>query len=230
MNHAVIVAAGSSARMGFDKITAPLAGMPVLAWSLHAMQTCPEIDKIVLVCASSCIAELSEIAAGYSKMDSIVPGGEERSASVLNGLLALQAAPNDIVAVHDAARPLVTPGIVSKTIAAAIQHGAASAAQPVSDSIHRSDSGGCLYETVSRAHLFAMQTPQAARFDLLISALKAHHAGATDEVSALIAAGIRPVPVLHGDANFKITYPQDLALAEKMLLSTRNAPVSQNFN
>jgi 2-C-methyl-D-erythritol 4-phosphate cytidylyltransferase len=64
-----------------------------------------------------------------------------------------------------------------------------------------------------RANLFAMETPQAARYDLLLTAMEAHHAGATDEVSALIANGIHPVPVVHGEPNFKITFPSDLELA-----------------
>jgi 2-C-methyl-D-erythritol 4-phosphate cytidylyltransferase len=83
----------------------------------------------------------------------------------------------------------------------------------VTDSLHRADSSGALTETIPRANLFAMETPQAARHDLLLAALEAHHAGATDEVSALIANGIHPVPVLHGEPNFKITFPSDLALA-----------------
>ena len=209
---AILVAAGSSARMGFDKLTAPLHGRSVLEWSLRAFQECPAIDLAVLVCAPQRIAEFTELAAAFPKFRDIVAGGAERSASVLHGLQAFASNPPDFVAVHDAARPLVTPALIEKVLAAAETHRAASAAHPVTDSLHRADADGVLGETIPRANLFAMQTPQAARHDLLLAALEAHHAGATDEVSALIANGIHPVPVLHGEPNFKITFPSDLEL------------------
>jgi len=210
---AILVAAGSSARMGFDKLMAPLCGRSVLEWSLRAFQDCAAIDRAVLVCAPQRIAEFSEVAAAFPKFRDIVAGGAERSASVLHGLQALASNPPDFVAVHDAARPLVTPAVIEKVLAAAETHRAASAAHPVTDSLHRADAAGALTETIPRANLFAMETPQAARHDLLLAALEAHHAGATDEVSALIADGIHPVPVLHGEPNFKITFPSDLTLA-----------------
>jgi 2-C-methyl-D-erythritol 4-phosphate cytidylyltransferase len=210
---AILVGAGSSARMGFDKLTAPLCGRSVLEWSLRAFQDCPAIDRAVLVCAPQRIAEFTELAAAFPKFRDIVAGGAERSASVLHGLQALASNPPDFVAVHDAARPLVTPALIQKVLAAAEAHRAASAAHPVTDSLHRADANGALGETIPRANLFAMQTPQSARHDLLLAALEAHHAGATDEVSALIANGIHPVPVLHGEPNFKITFPSDLELA-----------------
>jgi 2-C-methyl-D-erythritol 4-phosphate cytidylyltransferase len=210
---AILVAAGSSARMGFDKLTAPLCGRSVLEWSLRAFQDCPGIDRAVLVCAPQRIAEFTELAAAFPKFRDIVAGGAERSASVLHGLQALASNPPDFVAVHDAARPLVTSAVIEKVLAAAETHRAASAAHPVTDSLHRADAAGALTETIPRANLFAMETPQAARHDLLLAALETHHAGATDEVSALIANGIHPVPVLHGEPNFKITFPSDLTLA-----------------
>jgi len=214
---AILVAAGSSARMGLDKLTAPLCGRSVLEWSLRAFQDCPAIDRAVLVCAPQRIAEFTELAAAFPKFRDIVAGGAERSASVLHGLQALASNPPDFVAVHDAARPLVTPALIQKVLAAAEAHRAASAAHPVTDSLHRADATGALAETIPRANLFAMQTPQAARHDLLLAALEAHHAGATDEVSALIANGIHPVPVLHGEPNFKITFSSDLTLARFFL-------------
>jgi 2-C-methyl-D-erythritol 4-phosphate cytidylyltransferase len=214
---AILVAAGSSARMGFDKLTAPLCGRTVLEWSLRAFQDCPAIDRAVLVCAPQRLAEFTELAAAFPKFRDIVSGGAERSVSVLHGFQALASDPPDFVAVHDAARPLVTPALIQKVVTAAESHRAASAAQPVTDSLHRVDALGGLAETIPRAHLFAMETPQAARHDLLLAALEAHHLGATDEVSALIANGIHPVPVLHEALNFKITFPRDLVLAEFFL-------------
>jgi 2-C-methyl-D-erythritol 4-phosphate cytidylyltransferase len=199
--------------MGFDKLTAPLCGRSVLECSLRAFQDCSAINRAVLVCAPQRIAEFTELAAAFPKFRDIVAGGAERSASVLHGLQALASNPPDFVAVHDAARPLVTPELIEKVLAAAETHRAASAAHPVTASLHRADAAGALVETIPRANLFAMETPQAARHDLLLAAMEAHHAGATDEVSALIANGIHPFPVLHGEPNFKITFPSDLTLA-----------------
>ena len=213
----LIVAAGSSTRMGFDKMTAPLHGRPVAEWSLRAFQQCSEITHGVLVCAPDRIAEFQKLAAPYPKFQHIVAGGSERSASVLNGLRALASSGTDYVAVHDAARPLVTPALITHILAAARIHQAASAAQRVSDTLHRGDAQGVLLETMPREGVFAMQTPQAAGFDILLAALEAHQAGSTDEVSALIAYGIHPVAILNDQPNFKITYPQDLALAEALL-------------
>jgi 2-C-methyl-D-erythritol 4-phosphate cytidylyltransferase len=213
----LVVAAGSSSRMGFDKMTAPLHGRPVVEWSLRAFQQCSEITHGVLVCAPDRIAEFQKLVAPYPKFQHIVAGGSERSASVLNGLSALAPFAPGYVAVHDAARPLVTPALITHILAAARIHQAASAAQRVSDTLHRGDAQGVLLETVPREGVFAMQTPQAAGFDILLAALQAHQAGSTDEVSALIASGIHPVAILNDQPNFKITYPQDLALAEALL-------------
>jgi 2-C-methyl-D-erythritol 4-phosphate cytidylyltransferase len=220
MNAAVLVAAGSSSRMGFDKPTAPLRGFPLVVHSLRAIQECDDIAIAVLVCAEHRIAEFTSLAAPFPKFLHIVAGGAERGTSVLHGLQTLASNPPLLVAIHDAARPLATPALFSSVLHAAASHGAASAAQPVSDSLHRANASGALHETVPRANLFAMQTPQAARHDLLLAALQAHHTAATDEVSALIAEGIHPLPVVHGSPNFKITYPADLALAEAAI-STR---------
>ncbi len=219
---AILVAAGSSTRMGFDKLTAPLAGQPLLFCSLQAIQDCAEISMAILVCAPQRTEEFAAIAKSFPKISRVVAGGVERSASVLNGLLALAANPPDLVAVHDAARPLATPALFTQILAAAEKYRAASAAHPVADSLHRANADGLLHETLSRQNLFAMETPQAAAFRDLLAAIREHGAGATDEVGALIAAGIHPVPVLHGAPNFKITHPADLPVAEE-ILKTRQA-------
>ena len=216
---AIVVAAGSSTRMGFDKLTAPLAGKPLVCWSLQAIQDCPEISRAVLVCAPERIEEFTAIVRAFPKFSRVVAGGAERSASVLNGLLAFAENPPDFVAVHDAARPLATPALFTQILASAQNLGAASAAHPVADSLHRACSNGLLHETLPRQNLFAMETPQAARFADLLAAIRSHRSGATDEVGVLIAAGIHPFPVVHGAPNFKITHPADLPVAEEILKS-----------
>jgi 2-C-methyl-D-erythritol 4-phosphate cytidylyltransferase len=214
---AIVVAAGSSTRMGFDKLTTPFAGKPLVCWSLQAVQDCAEISSAVLVSPPQRIEEFTAIALAFPKFSRVVAGGVERSASVLNGLLALGENPPDFVAVHDAARPLATPALFSQILASAQNFGAASAAHSVADSLHRVGPDGLLHETLPRQNLFAMETPQAARFADLLAALRAHGTGATDEVGALIAAGIHPFPVVHGAPNFKITHPADLPVAEEIL-------------
>ncbi len=226
-NAGLIVAAGASTRMGFDKMTASLHGMPVVEWSLRAFQECSEITHGVLVCAPDRIAEFQKLAAPYPKFQHIVAGGSERSASVLNGLRVLARSGADYVAVHDAARPLVTPILISRILEGARIHQAAAAAQPVTDTLHRGDGQGVLLETVSRQGIYAMQTPQGARFKILLAALEAHQAGSTDEVSALLAHGIRPVAILNDKPNFKITYPRDLAMAEALM--AKGAPLSNQI-
>lgn len=216
----LIVAAGGSRRMGFDKITAPLAGRPLVAWSLQAFEACDDIGPCVLVCAESRLDEFKSLAAPYKKFQLVVPGGAERADSVMNGLRALGSNGPALVAVHDAARPLVTPTMISQVVATATEWGAAVAAEPVSDSLHRAAGAGHLVETISRENLWAMQTPQVAGLsalrDALESARSSRH-GVTDEVSALIQAGIRPRTVFHGNMNFKVTFPRDLDLAESVL-------------
>lgn len=214
---AVVVAAGSSIRMGFDKPTALLAGRPLLHWSLAAIQDCVDISSAILVAAPHRLEEFTGLAKPFAKIHRIVAGGSGRSASVLNGLLALSENPPVLVAVHDAARPLATASLFSQTLAAADKHRAASAAHPVADSLHRAASNGLLHTPIPRNNLFAMETPQAARFQDLLAALQTHGPSATDEVGALIAAGIHPFPVIHGAPNFKITQPSDLPVAGEIL-------------
>ena len=206
--------------MGFDKITAPLAGRPLVTWSLAAFEACDDIGPCVLVCAESRLDEFAALAAPYKKFQWIVPGGTERAGSVRNGLRALESCGPALVAVHDAARPLVTPTMISRVVVAAAEWGSAVAAEPVGDSLHRDTGGGHLVETVSREGLWAMQTPQVAGLAALREALefaKSSGHAVTDEVSALIQAGLRPQAVFHGSPNFKVTFPRDLALAEAVL-------------
>jgi len=216
----LIVAAGASRRMGFDKITAPLAGRPLVTWSLEAFEACDDIGACVLVCSESRLEEFAALAAPYKKFQLIVPGGSERTDSVLNGLLALEPRSPALVAVHDAARPLVSPALISQVVVAAAEWGAAVAAEPVTDSLHRAAGAGQLVETISRDGLWAMQTPQVAGLHPLREALEAAKSSGrqiTDEISALIQAGIRPRAVFHSMLNFKVTFPRDLALAEAVM-------------
>jgi 2-C-methyl-D-erythritol 4-phosphate cytidylyltransferase len=219
--HALLVAAGSSRRMGFDKLLAPLGGTSVLWHSIRAMASCPEVDSLILVTRHELFEQVEAFAnsAAMGKPFEIVPGGAERHLSVWAGLQRL-GAHVDYVAVHDAARPLVTPRAVSGCLAQARLHGAASCAAPVSDTLKRADGGLRVCGGVDRTGLWGMQTPQIFERELLLRAYSEllNSGGAvTDEVSAVEALGV-PVVLFHNqDWNLKVTYPADVALAELML-------------
>ncbi len=161
---AIVVAAGTSRRMGFDKLAAELDGRPVLLRSLDALEQCKDIDGLVVVTGGERRADIE--AAGYSKMRAIVEGGEERHQSVANGLAAV---PEDceIVAVHDAARPLVREEEIRACLAAARDHGVFVLAYRIDEMIERAGESGLVTESLDRANLWAMETPQAFRANLL---------------------------------------------------------------
>ena len=221
---AIIVAAGTSQRMGFDKLFADLAGRPVVAWSVAAFQACAAVDGIVLVTRPEKEAPFRELAQrwAWTKLRAVLPGGAQRHLSVWNGLqtVADGGGSPGFVAVHDGARPLVTPGIIERCFRLAQEAGAACCAAPVSDTLKRADAGGHICGGVDRANLWAMQTPQTFDLALLRRAYRAVlDAGevVTDETSALERIG-QPVALFNsGDFNLKITYPQDLELARHLL-------------
>ncbi len=215
--YAIIVAAGSSRRAGFDKLVAPLAGKPVLCRSVDAFVKAGA-DGVILVCPESRWEELEldSYQAGLSIPLLRVDGGEQRQDSVFAGLLALPEN-CDYVAVHDGARPLINPDAILRCLQQAEKSGAASCAQPIVDTLKRVDGEGkTLPEFVDREQLWAMQTPQIFRTPLLLTAYeKLRDSGkvATDEVSAMEHLG-HATTLVSGGANMKITLPDDLQLAE----------------
>ena len=221
---AIIVAAGTSQRMGFDKLFADLGGRPVVAWSVAAFQACAAVDGIVLVTRPEKQEIFHELARteGWTKLRAVLPGGTQRHLSVWNGLqtLAAEGTAGGYVAVHDGARPLVTPDIITRCLDLARTAGAACCASPVTDTLKRADAHGRIASGVDRTNLWAMQTPQIFAADALVQAYRAvMDAGeaVTDETSALERIG-QPVALLDsGDFNLKITYPQDLELARHLL-------------
>ena len=223
---AIMVAAGSSRRMGFDKLTADLAGKPVAAQSLLAFEAAPIVERIVLVTRQERVAEFEALcrAHGITKLADVVPGGAERHLSVWNGLQAAHAKPDDYVAVHDAARPLITPAAIQACYEKARHHGASACATPIADTLKRANADGAVIGSVERDHLWAMQTPQIFLASLLERAyqqvLRSNEA-VTDEVSAIHRLGVSVVLTRIDEPNFKITLPGDLALAE-LILKSRN--------
>ena len=221
MNTAIIVAAGSGKRLASDtpKQFIVLAGKPVIIHTLERFEACAEIDQIVLVLPAENLADLraSVERFGISKLVSVVPGGASRAESVKCGLDAVDPA-TDVVAVHDGARPLVTPDEISRTVAAARNIGAACLAAAVTDTI-KVVSGDMITSTVDRTKLRRALTPQAFRYDILRRALSENMLddSVTDECSLVEKLGIEIAAVAGSPRNIKITHREDLVLAEAFL-------------
>jgi len=218
---AVIVGAGSSSRFGGDKLTAILAGRPMLAWSLRAFARTAAISEIVLVAPRERVDEFEAIAYAerIAKLKKVVAGADHRHESVLMGIKALGNMVR-MVAIHDAARPLVTTSLIDLCIQKANKYGAAAAAVPVIDTLHLADSEGCAIQTVDRDGLWAMQTPQVFSLQLITELItNSIQAGInpTDEVSVAVSAGLR-IPFVNSPfPNPKITWPADIEIAEALM-------------
>jgi 2-C-methyl-D-erythritol 4-phosphate cytidylyltransferase len=221
MVSAIIVAAGSSQRMGFDKLLSLIGDRPVVAHSIDRFEQCENIDEVILVVRAERRVEFQQIvdACGFTKVNHLVDGGSERHLSVWNGISHLSEA-CEIVAVHDAARPLVSSDLISRSVTLARGCGAVSLAAPIVETIKRADLEQNVTEGLDRSGLWAMQTPQVFRFDWLLDAYKRivdSGRSVTDEVSALQEAGYPVRLLLNTDWNIKITFPRDLDLVEKMM-------------
>ncbi len=214
---AIVVAAGSSRRMGFDKLAALLAGKPVLQRTLEALAAAESITEVVVVCPRERWESLG--LGDFPKPLKRVDGGAERQDSVAAGLAEVSS---EYVAVHDGARPLVAPTEIDRCLACAVEHGAAALARRVAETLKRSDADDFASEAVSRENLWFMETPQVFRTELLRAAYAAVLSvgiRVTDEVSALEAGGGRVKFLESLSPNPKITTPADLVLAEAMILS-----------
>lgn len=215
---AIIVAAGAGTRMGgVDKLFAPLAGRPVLAHSLDAFQRCPAVAHIVLVLAASTVprGRAFVVEGGFSKVAAVCPGGPRRQDSVRLGLQALPSCP--WVAVHDGARPLVTPELILRGLEAARRSGAAVPVVPLVDTIKEVSPRGHVLRTLDRGRLRAVQTPQIFRCDLLWRAHEEVTTDVTDDAAMVEALGL-PVATFAGSRrNLKITEPEDLELARALM-------------
>lgn len=213
---AVVPAAGSSTRMeGLDKVLLQLGDYPVLVRTLQALENCPYLQEIVVVTREDLIVPASQLCKEFaiSKVTHVVVGGATRSRSVLAGIQ--EADPSaELIAIHDGARPFVTPETLEAVILKAAQCGAAAPAIPVTDTIKRARDG-VVEETPDRDMLYAVQTPQVFEASLIKAALqKAIEDGVaiTDDCSAVERLGMR-VCLTPGDReNIKLTTPADLNL------------------
>jgi 2-C-methyl-D-erythritol 4-phosphate cytidylyltransferase len=218
---AIIVAAGTSRRMGFDKLFAIIAGRPVIAHAINAFEQVNSVAEIIVVAGEDRHDEIRKLSRdeSFKKVRSIITGGERRQDSVRAGLKNLSRDAR-YVAVHDAARPLVRPEQIVRVFEQCRMHGAAALAEPISDTLKRADIDLMVTASVDRHQLYAMQTPQIFERTLIEEAYRAVPANGvsvTDEVSAVERLGRKVFLVPAEDFNFKITYRQDLALAEFVL-------------
>lgn len=221
MLSAILVAAGSSQRMGFDKLFATIAGRPVIAHSLIAFDLAESVNEIIVVALEDRHHDIEKLVHGehLKKVHAIVRGGEHRHDSVRAGLESMSAHAQ-YIAVHDAARPLITPQQIERVFQKCRQEAAATLAEPVRDTVKRADIDLRVTEPVDRHHLYAMQTPQIFDRKILEEAYRAvteQKLLVTDEVSALELTGHKVALVVNEEFNFKITYPRDLPLAEFVL-------------
>src|SRR4029077_7404916 len=218
---AIIVAAGRSRRMGFDKLFAIIAGRPVIAHAINAFEQANSVAEIIVVAGEDRHDEIRKLTRdeSFKKVRSIITGGERRQDSVRAGLENLSRDAR-FVAVHDAARPLVRPEQIVRVFEQCRMYGGAALAEPISDTLKRAGIHLMVTASVDRHQLYAMQTPQIferALIEEAYRAVPANGVSVTDEVSAVERLGRRVFLVPAEDFNFKITYRQDLALAEFVL-------------
>lgn len=223
VNSAIIVAAGKGTRMGpgVDKLFLEVAGRPVVAhtWQRFADAGC--IDELVIVVRDGMQSAFEEMARQFNlaKPFRLVPGGAERQDSVWNGLEALSPGA-EIVAVQDAARPCTSEALILATITAARETGAAVAAQPVTDTIKETADGRTIARTVDRSKLWAMQTPQTFRVEVIRRAfveMRRRGLAVTDDTAACELIGQPVRLVADGAPNPKVTVPGDLPFIETVL-------------
>ena len=218
---AVIAAAGSSARMGEDKLLLTLGEEPVIVHTLRAFQAAPEITEIVVVTRQELIVPVAQLCkdCGLDKVAKVVAGGRTRTESVRLGVLELVSDP-ELIAIHDGARPFVTGEIIRETVAAAKKYGAAAPAVALNDTIKELDGDGLAVRTADREKLRAVQTPQVFQEGLIRAALqKALDDGAelTDDCAAVERLGMKVMLTQGSGENIKLTTPADLPVALAIL-------------
>lgn len=219
---AVIVAAGSSTRMGgqISKQFISLNGTATIVHTLKAFQQAQSIDSIVVVCRKTDISDIKRLSSenGITKLTAVAEGGSTRQQSVKNGVALAQGA--DFIAIHDGARPLVTPQDIDKVVADAQKHGAAALGVQVKDTIKVVDNNGFILSTPNRSSLIAIYTPQVFKTDMYMQAMKKaeeDNKDYTDDCQLVEALGKRVLVTVGSAENIKLTTPEDIAVAESFL-------------
>ena len=212
----IIVAAGESSRMGIDKIFMILGKKPLLAWPVDVCQRCDRIDQIVIVLNINTIAQGEDLVKkyGWSKVADVCAGGVRRQDSVKKGLQRLRGC--DWILIHDGARPFLTEELITGGLAAAEETGAAAAAVPVKDTIKIAGKDKIVKSTPPRDGLWAVQTPQVFRSDIIAKAYLNAAEDVTDDASLAERSGITVKLYKGSYSNIKITTADDIAFAESI--------------
>lgn len=217
---AVIVAAGSSSRMGLDKLMEDVSGVPVIVRCIEAFQQAPSISEVVVVTREDLVPEVARLCQQFqlTKVTKVIRGGENRTQSARMGTLeANRDVP--LIAIHDGARPFVSVQVIEDAVAQAAQNGAAAPAIPVKDTIKTAEN--CIVEqTLDRGRLYAVQTPQVFDASLIRAALqKALDDGVelTDDCGAVERLGMKVVLTAGDERNIKLTTPTDLLFAQSLV-------------
>ncbi len=216
---AIILAGGVGTRMGsvVPKQELMLLGESIISRSVRAFDDCPDIDGIIAVVRRDEVERL-DMLRDYKKFMGFVTGGETRSESASNGFLAAEERGAGYVVFHDAARPMITPRDISRVVGAAKEHGAASAARRVTETVkHISD--GMITSTVNRDELLIAETPQAFSAGLYRRAIDFSNESYTDDNMYMEKIGVPVFPVITESVNIKITSPDDMRYAEYLLMS-----------
>ena len=211
---AIIVAAGSGRRMGgVDKVFAPLGGKPVLARVIDTFEGCGSVAQIIVVVSRKNLRRCRQLVAerGCSKVTDVCPGGRRRQDSVAAGLGRLSHC--DWVVIHDGARPLLTVDLIERGLEAARETGAAAAAVPVKDTIKLAGDDRIVHQTPPRQNIWAVQTPQVFRIDIITEAYCRANGDVTDDASLVEQLGYRVKLYMGSYDNIKITTGPDLLIA-----------------
>tara|TARA_Y100000310_G_scaffold123899_1_gene122660 strand:+ start:7609 stop:8298 length:690 start_codon:yes stop_codon:yes gene_type:complete len=224
MNIAIICAAGKGKRMNaaMNKVFLTIMDNPIIWHTLNVFEKNENIDKIIIVTSKEDVSQMMKFSVEFSKVNNVIEGGKERQDSVYNGIQEASKFCNDddIVLIHNGANPLVSQETINKTIEAANEHGASVAAMKVKDTIKLSTKKDFVRKTLDRDKLWAMQTPQVIRFGLAKQAFDKAFADnfySTDDVALVEYIGGKVKLVECNPENIKITTPDDIILAEKIL-------------
>lgn len=215
---AIIVAAGRGLRMGGqDKTLTPVMGKPLVLYSLEVFSDSPGVTAVVLVVSAENMDACRRLVEehGLDKVAGLHVGGKRRQDSVSRGLEAMPDTAWTIV--HDGARPCVDAAMIARGIGAAHRHGAAVAAVPVKDTIKAAGNDRTVSETIDRERLWAAQTPQVFRTELLRGAHRSVKADVTDDAAMVEACGGTVSLFMGSYENIKVTTPEDIAIAEAIL-------------
>ena len=221
MVSAIVVAAGSSSRMGVDKLLHEFGGVPVVVRSIRALEQVKEIGEVVVVTREERLAQYRQLKETFAlkKVTRIVAGGETRQQSVLEGVRAADPSA-EYVAIHDGARPFVSPEEITRVLADAERFGAATLGVPVKDTVKVVSPDGMITATPDRSSLYLTQTPQVFRREVYLQGIEAARRSGldfTDDCQLVEYAGHRVYMTCGSYRNIKLTTEDDLAIANAFL-------------